>query len=111
VSKKALIIWFNDKGDMLEQALPTYYQRNPTYAQYKSEEAKDFDDQMEFVKIHDWAHGNARAVFKSTVTGREYSMYIQEFNKLLEEKKLIDLRIEGTFSYLKRGSGQAIKLI
>ena len=42
-NRKPLIIYFDDQGNMLEQA---GYYKNP-----KTEEAKDFEDQLEFVSF------------------------------------------------------------
>jgi hypothetical protein len=107
MSKKALVIWFESNGNMLDQG---YSWNNNTYG-YKSEEAKDFDDSMEFIKLQEYRRKNTRVILKSTTTGREYSMFADDFNIILEKKRVNNLRIEGTFRFIKKGSGQAIKLV
>lgn len=107
MSKKALVIWFESNGNMLDQG---YAYTSNTYG-YKSEEAKDFDDRMVMVKLKEYYKKNTRVLLKSTTTGREYSMFVDDFNAALDKKKFIDLHLEGTFRFIKKGSGQAIKLV
>ena len=107
MSKKPLTIWFEQNGDMLDQG---YTYTNNAYG-YKSEEAKDFDDQLEMIKLQEYYKKNTRIILKSTTTGRKYSMFVDDFNAALDKKKFIDLRLEGTFRFIKKGSGQAIKLV
>jgi hypothetical protein len=110
VSKKGpLLIWFDQRGNMLDQAYG-----NSSWASnygYKSEEAKDFDDQMEVIKIKEYRRKNSRILLKSTTSGREYTMYVDDFNALLDKKRVHNLQIQGTFHFIKKSSGQAIKLL
>lgn len=76
----------------------------------RTEIAKDFQDRLEFLKL-DSGLGVARVHFQSTLTGRKYSMFIDDFNELILAKKFIDNQVEGTFRFIKRGQSQAIKLI
>lgn len=108
MSKKPLVIWFEANGDMLDQWY-NYGTSNPQG--YKSEEAKDFDDRMEIVRLQEYYRKNTRVILKSTTTGRKYSMYVDDFNDALKKKKIIDLHIEGTFRFQKKSSGQTIKLL
>lgn len=105
MSKKVLTIWFDSKGNMLDQGS---YSNN--YG-HKSEEAKDFDDSMEFIKLQEYRQKNTRVILKSATTGRKYSMFADDFNDVLLKKKINNLRVEGTFRFIKKGSGQAIKLV
>lgn len=108
MSKKGpLLMWFDATGNLLEQA---YNWQNNTYG-YKSEEAKDFDDQMELIKIKEYRRKNTRVLLKSTTTGRQYTMYSDDFNVLLEKKQVQNLTIQGTFHFIKKSSGQAVKLV
>lgn len=110
MSKKQLTIWFDDKGNMLTQA--SYI--NPSNASqynYKSEEAKDFDDSMEYVEIREYTRKSTRIHLKSGTSGRKYSMFIEDFDLIVKANKFVNNRIEGTFQFIKRGSGQAIKLV
>jgi predicted ATP-grasp superfamily ATP-dependent carboligase len=106
VSKKPLTIWFNDKGDMLTQSSSNYGNRTD-----KSEIAQDFDDRMQFVSLREYYRKNTRVILKSTTTGREYSMFVDDFNKAHKAKKFIDLHLEGTWRFIKRGDGQAVILV
>jgi hypothetical protein len=107
--KKPLLIWFDSNGNMLDQA----YNNSPYYTNYQryvSEEAKDFKDRMEVIKIKEYRRKNTRVLLKSTSTGREYTMYVDDFNEALANKRVIDLHLEGIFRFVKRGSGQAVQL-
>ena len=110
MSKKGpLLVWFDASGNLLEQS----YGNSPYYTNqgYKSEEAKDFDDQMEVVKIREYRRKNTRVLLKSTTTGRQYTMYADDFNVLLEKKAVQNLIVQGTFHFIKKSSGQAVKLV
>jgi hypothetical protein len=108
VSKKPLVIWFESNGDMSDQSIVTHLA-----AQYgfKSEEAKDFDDQMEYIKIQEFHKRSGRVYFKSTTTGRKYTMYLDDFNELIKAGKFNHNLVEGTFHFIKKSSGQAIQLV
>ncbi len=88
-----------------------YATNNPYGKSYKSEEAKDFDDRMEFIEITDFYRGADRVKIKSVTSGRMYCMFICDFNDCLKAKRLIDNHLEGTFRFVKKGVGQGIKLI
>jgi hypothetical protein len=109
VSKKPLVVWFDQNGNLLEQA----YDNNTynTNQGNKSEEAKDFDDQMEVLKIREYRRKNTRVLLKSTTTGRQYTMYADDFNVCLEKRQVHNLMIQGTFHFIKKSSGQAVKLV
>lgn len=107
MSKKQLFIWFNQNGDMLDQG---GYNPANSYG-FKSEEAKDFDDQMEYEKLYEFRKRSGRVYFRSTTTGRQYTMYLDDFHNLIKAQKFNNNRIEGTFHFIKRSSGQAIQLV
>ena len=109
MSKKDLVVWFDSNGDMLEQGYGGTGVNN-TYG-YKSEPAKDFTDIMKVLRIKEYRKRNARVVLQSTTNGRKYSMFIDEFNKVIEWNRLQNQHIEGTFRFLKRSSGQAVELL
>lgn len=108
MSKKIPIIWFESNGDMSDQTVVAHLA--PQYG-YKSEEAKDFDDQMEYVEIQEFRKRAGRAYFKSTTNGRRYTMYLDDFNALIKAGKFNHNQIEGTFHFIKKSSGQAIQLV
>jgi len=109
VSKKPLTIWFTAEGEMLDQSSSWDLKRNPT--KYQSEEAKDFMDRMEYLKILHFFKKGTRVQFKSLNSGRVYSMFILDFDKIIQRKLFVDNRIQGTFLFIKRGSGQAVKML
>jgi hypothetical protein len=108
VSKKPLVIWFESNGDMTDHSIVAHLA--PQYG-YKSEEAKDFDDQMEYVAIQEFRKRSGRAYFKSKTNGRQYTMYLDDFHKLIKAGKFNHNQIEGTFHFIKKSSGQAIQLV
>lgn len=105
--RKQLVISFDDKGDMTDQAVDQRWANQG----YKFEEAKDFDDRMEFVDLHEFYRRSGRAYFKSLRTGRKYTMFLADFNLLVKAKRFVDNQIEGTFTFVKRSSGQAIQML
>ena len=107
MSKKQLFIWFNQNGDMLDQG---GYSPNNGYG-FKSEEAKDFQDRMEYDKLYEFRRKSGRAYFRSVTTGRQYTMYLDDFDKLIKAKRFVNNQIEGTFHFIKRSSGQAVQLV
>ncbi len=114
MANKTLMIWFDDKGDMLVEA-GTFDSMNKAItswgATHKYEEAKDWDDHLVFIKIQEYRRKNTRVVLSSAVTGRTYSMFVDDFNKILQAKRFINNEIKGTFRFIKKGSGQAIRLV
>ena len=107
MSKKQLVIWYDDKGNMTDQG---GYSPQNSYG-YKCEDAKDFDDRMEYVKMSEFYRRSSRAYFKSLSTGRQYTMYLDDFNKIIQANKFQNNQIEGTFHFIKRSSGQAVQLV
>jgi hypothetical protein len=108
VSKKPLTIWFTAEGEMLNQSNSWELTRDP--AKYQSEEAKDFTDRMEYLKILHFFKKGTRVQFRSLNSGRVYSMFILDFDKIIQRKLFVDNRIQGTFCFVKIGSAQAIKM-
>lgn len=80
------------------------------YSGARTEIAKDFEDNFEYLKM-DSGLGVARVHFKSLNTGRQYSMFIDDFNELILAKRFNNNQVEGKFRFIKRGQSQAIKLI
>jgi len=110
MAKKPLTIWFDDKGNLLDQVRP--WMHNPQYGRnLKSEEGKDFNDTMMYVRLTDYGRNAARCDVKSASTGREYSMFLDDFHEVIKHGKFINNEINGTFRFVKKGSGQAIKLV
>lgn len=111
MAKKLLTIWFNDKGNLVSVVRPWMLSGGNNY-NLKSEEGKDFSDRMEYVKVSDGGTSSAaRLHLKSTMSGREYSMYLDDFHDVIMAKLFVDNHIEGDFRFVKKGTSQAIKLI
>jgi hypothetical protein len=108
VSKKPLVIWFESNGDMSDQSVVSHLA--PQYG-YKSEEAKDFDDQMEYIGIQEFRKRAGRVYFKSTTNGRKYTMYLDDFHMLIKAGRFNHNQVEGTFHFIKKSSGQAVQLV
>ncbi len=109
MSKKELVVWFDQNGNMLDQAY-NWGANAATYG-YKSEVAKDFSDTMKLLKIQEYRRKNARVHLQSATTGRKYDMFIDDFNDVLTKNRLQNLHIDGTWRFIKKGTGQAIKLV
>lgn len=76
----------------------------------QTEIAKDFEDHFQYLKM-DNGTGVSRVYWKSIRTGREYSMFISDFDEIILAKAFVNNQITGTFRFVKRGQSQAIKLI
>jgi hypothetical protein len=108
MAKKQLIIWFDQNGNMSDHSVVVHLA--PQHG-YKSEDAKDFDDRMEYENLSEFRRRSGRVYFKSVSTGRRYSMYLDDFNALIKAKRFNNNQIEGTFHFIKRSSGQAVQLV
>lgn len=121
MSKKALIVWFDDKGNLLQDAgsfddMMRYVNSPATsyanvYSTYKHEEAKDFPDTMNYISMYDRYRGNARVKLKSDITGREYTMFLDDFDKVIKARRFINNQIQGDFHFMKKGMAQVIQLV
>ena len=105
MSKKLLTIWFDSNGDMLVR----YYGTGYHGVVCKSEEGKDFQDEMIYDHIYNGAV--SRVYFKSATTGRKYNMFLDQFDLAIKDNQFNDNRLKGTFRFEKRGQAQAIKLV
>ena len=107
MSNKSMTIWFDDKGNMLPSTRSWIISRGNG----KSEECKDFDDSLEYVTMYDGKQAAGRVHLRSTKTGREYSMYVYSFDKVIKARRFVDNIIEGTFRFMKSGVSQSIILV
>jgi len=110
VSKKELTVWFDQNGDLLMQG----YSYSPAVAAsygYKSEVAKDFRDTMKVLKIQEYRRKNARVHLQSVTSGRKYYMFVDEFNEVIQKNLIQNLHIDGTWRFVKKGTGQALELL
>lgn len=108
MAKKNLIVWFDDKGNLLTRVRPWVIQNQNA----KSEDGKDFQDDMGYVRLMDGGQSHAGRVYLvSDKTNRQYSMFLDDFDAVIKAKLFVDNHIIGTFSFVKRGQSQAIKLV
>jgi hypothetical protein len=114
MSKKALTIWFDDKGNMLEQSYGHMTSGQPAYQGgpvYFSEIAENFVDRLEYVNLTDYYRGKSRVALKSITSHRTYSIYVDHFNKIILADRFVNKMIDGEWRFIKHGTGQAIELI
>ncbi len=109
MAKKELTVWFDANGNLLEQAY-NWGANSNTYG-YKSEVAKDFSDTMKFLEIREYRRKSARVLLESASNGRKYSMFVDDFNKVLKANQMNNLHIDGTWRFVKVSTGQAIELV
>lgn len=105
MSKKQLTIWFDKNGNLLTQGYEN------TYNQHTSELAEDFHDSMQFLRIQEYHKKNTRIILRSVKSGRHYSMFVDDFNDAHFLNKFIDYHLTGTWRFIKKGTGQAVRLV
>jgi hypothetical protein len=110
VSKKELTVWFDQNGDLLMQGYSYSTAVAASYG-YKSEVAKDFHDTMKVLRIQEYRRKNARVHLQSITSNRKYYMFVDEFNEVIQKSLLRNLHIEGTWRFIKKGTGQALELL
>jgi hypothetical protein len=66
-----------------------------------------WEDSMEFVEVEKTQY--AHAIFRSEKTGKQYPMFISDFNKIVPS--LRKGRVSGTFTFRKSGNNVAIQLL
>ena len=77
-NKKSLQVSFDASGDMHES-----HRSSSPYSAVKLEDAVDFNDTMEYICMVDFNRRNSRVYVKSTVTGRKYSMFLENFDLVI----------------------------
>lgn len=102
MSKKPLKIYFDLNGNLLH-GFYSWVQRS---GNYKEEDNRVFIDRMEY-----HGYGGSHIYFKSLMTGREYSMFMSDFDKMMKAKKMVDNIIEGEFTFTKKGRVQGFKMV
>lgn len=108
MNKKQLQIEFDANGDMREQSSgPSKYYNSAG----RFEPAVDFDDQMEFVQIRSYYRKDSRVILRSRKSGTKYSMYLDDFSAVIIAHRFTDNKMEGTWRFMKKGTGQAVKLL
>ena len=97
---------FNKDGDLVIR--PTSW----NMAQYIKEDNKIFSDVLEYTGyISAGAGGNTHMQFKSLNSKRLYSMFMSDFDDVLQNKKMKDNIVIGDFYFCKKGNSQGLRLI
>ena len=70
-----------------------------------------FADNLAFVKCYS-TQNSAHFVFESLKDGRQYSMFLSDFEDIMKEHRLVDgYRIQGEFVFCKKGNSQGVRMI
>lgn len=99
---KPLQISFDDKGNLISRVRGW---RAPTM---KTEENSVFDDKLEYVSY--LSYDSPKMKFKSLNSGREYVMFLSDFDDVLQGKLFVNNVVESKFTFCKKGMSQGIKL-
>jgi hypothetical protein len=102
-----MVVWFSDKGDLLSSCKKWEISINHA----KSETVEEFSDELIYLEMIDYSQGAARVYFKSSSSGRKYSMFLDDFNKAILANAFNNNSLTGTFRFVKRGVAQSIKLV
>jgi len=102
---------FTNTGDLCEGA-DHWLLNSPNFStNYKTEDNIPFTDTFEYIGYHGAAGGNSRILFKSVKTGRKVSMFMSDFDEVIQAKRFIDNQIVGLFCYCRKNIKQGIRLI
>ena len=100
-AKGVFKVYFSLTGDLLDRV---YNWQQP--GSYREEDNHVFTDRMEYKDI-----GGSHVHFESLMTGRKYQMFVSDFHKVMINKLIKDLIIEGEFTFTKKGRVQGFKMI
>ena len=93
---------FDDKGN-----LPSHiWQWSRPGSGGMKEKNRPFTDHMEYA-----GYTGSKIIMRSTKTSRTFSMFLSDFDDILQAKRLIDNQVIGTFCYCRRGTIQGLRLI
>jgi hypothetical protein len=95
-------VHFDNDGNLLRRL----YYHTQLQGNYKEEDNHVFSDRLEYS-----GYMGSHISFKSLMTGREYHMFLSDFDKMMMQKKMIDNVIEGDFTFCKKGRVQGFKMI
>lgn len=99
-------------GDLSGHHVNTSYANSPHYSQhYFWEDNKIFIDELEYTGYFGSSGGNSHIRLVSLKSGREYHMFMSDFDDILQEKKFIDNKINGKFYFCKKGNSQGTRLV
>lgn len=110
MSKKTGIfkVYFEDNGDLMYRTpwIDSWASQRPGYVPPKSEDNHVFHDHLEYA-----GYRKNSIVFKSLNSGRKYHMLLLDFDKMMQVVKMHHNVVEGDFTFTRRGTVQALKMI
>ena len=80
--------------------------RQYSYSNMKTEKNKVFTDTVEYNGFY-----GAHIKFKSLNDGREFHMFMSDFDDVLRAKRFIDNQIVGSFCFCRKGKTQGFRLV
>jgi hypothetical protein len=102
---------FTNTGDLCEGGGDWLLSHPNFSSNYKTEDNAPFTDTFEYTGYHGAAGGNSRILFQSVKTGRKVSMFMSDFDEVIQSKRFIDNQIVGLFCYCRKYIKQGIRLI
>lgn len=109
MANKPIKISFDEKGNLYPQMYP-WMKSNSRYI-IKEEDNYTFKDTLEYSDYFTPRGGDTHICFVSKLTGRKFNMFMRDFSQILKQGKCNGNIVEGSFTFVKRGSSQGIKLI
>ena len=70
----------------------------------------EFEDKFKYLN-YSRGRSSAKIHFKSEITGKEYEMFLTDFDDLMNSQGFNKNVVEGTFTFCKRGANYGIKLV
>lgn len=104
-------VLFTNNGDLLSDNAPWITNRPNFATDYKTEDNAPFADTFEYTGYQSAAGGNSHILFKSVKTGRKVSMFMSDFDEVINENRFINKQIVGLFCYCKKNTKQGVRLI
>ena len=93
-------VYFDKKGNLLRR------HRYWDASNEVEEDNKIFSDRLEYVSC-----GGSQINFKSLNSNRQYGMFLSDFNKVMQAKKLQNNIIEGEFFFTRKGLVQGLRML
>lgn len=100
---------FTLKGHMCDRVYD-YMHKMSTSSQYTWEDNGAFEDILEYNTYYSSTSGNSKIIFNSS-SGRQFGMFMSDFDEVIRQKRFIDNKIKGTFCFCKKGNAQGVRLI
>jgi len=105
---------FETNGNLCESNNDWMRNPNPRWGNtynYKWEPNAPFADTFEYIGYRGASGGNSHMLFKSVNSGRQVSMFMSDFDEVVQNDRFINKQIVGLFCYCKKGTKQGMRLI